>query len=285
MRSRRSAAGTAPCTLRGSPTMSPARMRGLSEENGSWKMICISRRKGRSSARPSRVMSRPPSRIVPAVGSIRRSTVRPTVVLPQPLSPTRPSVSPAPMAKLTPSTAWTWPTVRRRSPFRTGKYVFRSSTSRTLGIDTLGIETGRPVAGPLLLVRDLLAGAFRARLRTTGRKRTARRQVAERRHNARNFLKPRCAARNRIHQAAGIRVERPGEELADRRFLHFAPGVHHDDALGNLGDHAEVVRDHDHRRAEAALQPADQLEDLRLDGDVERGGRLVGDQHPGTAGE
>ena len=33
------------------------------------------------------------------------------------------------------------------------------------------------------------------------------------------------------------------------------------------------------------LQVEDQVEDLRLDGDVERGGRLVGDQHFRIAGE
>ena len=33
------------------------------------------------------------------------------------------------------------------------------------------------------------------------------------------------------------------------------------------------------------LQLAHQIEDLRLDGDVERGGRLVGDQELGIAGE
>jgi hypothetical protein len=36
-------------------------------------------------------------------------------------------------------------------------------------------------------------------------------------------------------------------------------------------------------RAERLLQLAHQLEDLRLDGDVERRGRLVGDQHLGIA--
>ena len=85
--------------------MSPARFLGLSEENGSWKMICISRRKGRMSSLPRCVTSWPSSRMVPAVGSIRRRMTRPTVVLPQPLSPTSPSVSPAPMVKLTSSTA------------------------------------------------------------------------------------------------------------------------------------------------------------------------------------
>ena len=52
-------------------------------------------------------MSMPSNSIVPAVGSMSRSRSRPTVVLPQPDSPTRPSVSPRRISKLTPSTAWT----------------------------------------------------------------------------------------------------------------------------------------------------------------------------------
>ena len=50
------------------------------------------------------------------------------------------------------------------------------------------------------------------------------------------------------------------------------------DPVGDLGDHAEVVGDQHDRHAELALQLAQQVEDLRLDGDVERGRRLVGDQ-------
>ena len=38
-----------PFTSSGSPMMSMIVMRGLSEENGSWKIICIWRRSGRSS--------------------------------------------------------------------------------------------------------------------------------------------------------------------------------------------------------------------------------------------
>ena len=53
---------------------------------------------------------------LPAVAGIRRRIVRPTVVLPQPDSPTRPSVLPGATSKLTPSTAFTWPTVRENSP-------------------------------------------------------------------------------------------------------------------------------------------------------------------------
>ena len=101
-----------PWTRRGSPTRSSSVMRGLSEEKGSWKIICISRRRARSSFRPSLPTSTTePSvtrmRISPPVGSIARMMHRAVVVLPQPLSPTRPSVSPWSMWKSTPSTART----------------------------------------------------------------------------------------------------------------------------------------------------------------------------------
>ena len=55
---------------------------------------------------------------------------RAVVVLPQPLSPTRPSVSPSASEKLTSSTARTWPTTRRSTPFLIEKYFFRLRTSR-----------------------------------------------------------------------------------------------------------------------------------------------------------
>ena len=56
-----------------------------------------------------------------------------------------------------------------------------------------------------------------------------------------------------------------------------AARVHHRDAIGGFGDDAEVVRDQQQREVELFLHIAQQLEDLRLHGDVERGGRLVGD--------
>ena len=49
-------------------------------------------------------------------------------------------------------------------------------------------------------------------------------------------------------------------------------------AVGGLRHDAEVVGDEQHRHAEALLEVADQLEHLRLHGDVERRRRLVGDQ-------
>ena len=49
------------------------------------------------------------------------------------------------------------------------------------------------------------------------------------------------------------------------------------------GDDAEVVRHQDHAHAELGAQAQHQLQDLVLDGDVERGRRLVGEQEPGRA--
>ena len=73
-----------------SPTISRTVMRGFRLEYGSWKMICIRRRSGRSSRCERCVMSSPSKSTRPNVGSTRRSIRRPSVLLPQPLSPTRP---------------------------------------------------------------------------------------------------------------------------------------------------------------------------------------------------
>ena len=69
--------------------------------------------------------------------------------------------------------------------------------------------------------------------------------------------------------------------LACRADFHGAARVHHQDVVGGLRDHAQIVRDQDHADVELVLDPFDQLEDLGLDGDVERGRRLVGDQDRG----
>ena len=62
--------------------------------------------------------------------------------------------------------------------------------------------------------------------------------------------------------------------LAD---LDDLAAIHHGDAVGDAGDHAEIVRDQDQPDAGVALDLGEEVEDLRLDRHVERGGRLVGD--------
>ena len=61
--------------------------------------------------------------------------------------------------------------------------------------------------------------------------------------------------------------------------------LHHVDAVGEAAHDAEIVGDEHDRHAEPLLQIGEQLEDLRLDRHVERGRRLVGDQHVGVVGE
>src|SRR4051794_17658871 len=85
-------------------------------------------------------------------------------------------------------------------------------------------------------------------------------------------------ARDGAEQRLEIGVARIGEDVAHlARFHHLAP-VHDDDFLGDVGDHTQIMGDHQHRHAQLDLKVADELEDLRLDGDVEGGGRLVRDQ-------
>ena len=80
-------------------------------------------------------------------------------------------------------------------------------------------------------------------------------------------------------------MTRVGEYLLGRPFLHHLAGVHHDDAPAYIRDHAERMADENDRRAEIAVKLHDQVEDLRLNGDVERCGRFVGDQQRGLVGE
>ena len=78
---------------------------------------------------------------------------------------------------------------------------------------------------------------------------------------------------------------RPREQVDRRRLLDDLAGVHHDDARAVLRHNAEIVRDEEDGRAQAAREIGEQLEDLRLDGDVERGRRLVGDDERGVHDE
>ena len=64
----------------------------------------------------------------------------------------------------------------------------------------------------------------------------------------------------------------PGAEL------HHAAGIHHGHSAGDLGNDGEIVRDEEHGQAEFGAELCEQIEYLGLDGDIERGGGLVGDE-------
>ena len=75
-----------------------------------------------------------------------------------------------------------------------------------------------------------------------------------------------------------IRVRRLREDVPRGAFLDDLARVHHSDAIACLGDDPEVVRDQKQRGAEVLAQVGEDAQDLRLDDDVERGRRLVGDE-------
>ena len=81
-------------------------------------------------------------------------------------------------------------------------------------------------------------------------------------------------------------MARRGEQRLGRRLLHHLAGVHHLHAMRGLRDHAHVVRDqHQRHAALAAASSTQKIENLLLDGHVERGRGLVGDQQARVAGD
>ena len=116
----------------------------------------------------------------------------------------------------------------------------------------------------------------------------ARRPVFHPGHDAGNgteALAPGAALRQGIEQSCGIGMARPLEQAGRRLHLHLLAGIHDHDPVGGLRHHAHVVGDQHQRHAAFALEIQQQVDDLGLDGDVQRRGRLVGDQQAWIAGD
>jgi hypothetical protein len=111
-----------------------------------------------------------------------------------------------------------------------------------------------------------------------GRRRARRaRQVAFEEDRRPLPLDLRVGDRNRGEQRDRVRVERVVVEIVRGRELHDLPQVHHRDPVRDVPDDREVVRDEEVRELEVLLQLLHQVDDLRLDRDVERRHRLVAD--------
>ena len=87
--------------------------------------------------------------------------------------------------------------------------------------------------------------------------------------------------RHRGDQHLGVGLNGPRQDLLGRAHLHQLAPAQDGDAMGDLGDDAEIVGDEQHAGALARLQLGHELQDLGLGGDVERRGGLVGDQQDG----
>ena len=95
----------------------------------------------------------------------------------------------------------------------------------------------------------------------------------------------RTALRLGGQQLAGIGMLGGVEDAGGGALLDDLALGHDADPVRHLADDAEVMGDQQHRHAETLLQVLQQLEDLRLDRDVQRRGRLVRDQQVGLVGE
>ena len=106
-----------------------------------------------------------------------------------------------------------------------------------------------------------------------GREAAARREAAslrqprQRRHHPLDLVEPGppwigarrlFQVRQRAEQSPRIGVSGAREQIVGSRLFDLAPGVHDDDAVGDVGDHAEVVGDEHDRGPEALADVADE---------------------------
>ena len=91
----------------------------------------------------------------------------------------------------------------------------------------------------------------------------------------------RTQRRRRADQRLRVRVQRPREDAALVPVFHRAAQVHHHHLVGHMLHHRQVVGDEHVAGAELLLQVHEQVEDLRLDRQVQRRGRLVRDHDAG----
>ena len=85
----------------------------------------------------------------------------------------------------------------------------------------------------------------------------------------------RVGRQHRRQQGLGVGVPGIAEQRIDRRLFDEAAEIHHGDLGREVFHHGEVVADEHVGQAEVAPEFGEQVEDLRLDRDVERAGRLV----------
>ena len=85
--------------------------------------------------------------------------------------------------------------------------------------------------------------------------------------------------RNGREKRLRVRVHGRLVELLSSPDLHDPPEVHHRDAVGNVSDDREVVRNEDVGEPEIVLKLCDEIHDLCLNRDVERRDRLVEHDH------
>ena len=208
-----------------------------------------------------------------------------SVVLPQPDSPTMPSVSPSCSVNETSSTACTLPDLgpvddarrcrdresgsegarpraarrRRRSALSVRHRSPARRREADLAADHAQLAPSPPASSQQRSRCSRASGSCAASggtsvhlcegVRAARAEVAARRRVQQRRRRARDRRQASRAIavdpRDRAEQAPRVGVLRVVEELVERALLDDPAGVHDDDAVGDVGDDAEVVGDED----------------------------------------
>src|SRR5579862_812948 len=142
-------------------------------------------------------------------------------------------------------------------------------------IATLHLELGE------LLAADVL------RLPATGMERASRRWIHRAGHVTHENDALARLLQFRVREGAGrqqclrIRVLRIGVDVFTVSKFDDVAKIHHRDARAYVLDRREVVRDEEIGQVEFALQIGQQIEYLRLNGHIERGDRLIGNDELG----
>ena len=103
------------------------------------------------------------------------------------------------------------------------------------------------------------------------------RNIAAHRHPG--MAAARVRVRCRIEERLRVRVLRRVEDETGRSCLDDASQVHDGDAIGDVANDGELMRDKNHRQVEFPEKLCQQVEDLRLNGDVERRYGLICDEN------
>src|SRR5207302_1392904 len=99
------------------------------------------------------------------------------------------------------------------------------------------------------------------------------------------LLRTRFRNRNGRQQCLGVRHQRLAIEVVARRQLDDPAQVHHRDTVGDVLDDREIVGDEEIGKAAVALKILQEVDDLRLHRDVERGHGFVADDERRLDGE
>ncbi len=303
-----------PCATGASPTMSTTRMRGLSDAYGSWKIICILSCCRRAASGDKPRQRSPRQNRSPADSGRRPTASRPSVDLPHPIRRRGRRPRPGAIARSTSSTAWTTSSCtsapsrlpmraatssdltkrfdtprkldeRRRDADAEARVRARGSwrgrrVQRMVAAHGLPAASRRPAASAAIVAQIAVARLHRSRNAQPGGRSSSdgvmpgicfRRCAALVVGDGTESSSPCVYGCARPRRAPRSRV--PCSTMRPAYITHTRSA--------RPGDHRQVVRDPDQRRAGLARELLHLVQDLALDRDVERGRRLVGDDEVG----